>query len=152
VKQLAPLFAAVGAVTVVVGVYVALGGASYEPTRVADPCSDRVLPSPDGLQETIERIALSGLDSAACELGTPREELVLALRDETALDEYVAANGLTRDATAEAVRDGLRGAVDDAEASGALPGLVASVARGTLSRIPPWLLIEALERLGGLLT
>ena len=151
-RRLAPLLAAVGLVAVVLGTYAALGGATYEPTPVADPCAARAWRSPDGLQQTIEQIALSGLDGAACELGTSREELVLALRDEVALAAYAAANGLTGDEAEDAVQEGLSRAVDDAEAAGALPRLLASLARGTLSRVPPWLLIEALERIGGLLT
>jgi hypothetical protein len=152
VRRIGTLLISFAAVAVVVGLYVALGGASYEPTAVADPCSTRAWRSPDGVQQTIEQIALSGLDGAACELGTSREELVLALRDEEALDAFAAANGTARDDAEHAVEAAVIRAVDDAEESGALPGFVASIARGTLGTVPPWLLLEALERLAKLLT
>jgi hypothetical protein len=151
VRRLTALIVSVAAVALVIGVYVALGGASYEPTPVADPCATRAWRSPDGVQETVEQIALSGLDGAACELGSSREELVLALRDESALDAFATEHEVTRDDAEQAVESGLKRAVDDAEAAGALPGFVATIARGTLSAVPPWLLLEALERLGKLL-
>ena len=45
---------------------------------------------PGDLQAVLEQVALSALDGAACELGTSREELVLALRDEKSLDAFAA--------------------------------------------------------------
>jgi len=151
-RHFAPLLAAVAASGLVIVPYVALGGLSYAPTSSADPCETREWRSPDGVGEALEQVALSALDGAACELGVSREELVLALRDEESLDAFAAENGLTRKDAEDAVRDGVTRAIDDAEEADAVPGLVASVARGTLGKVPPWLLLEALERLGGLLT
>ena len=42
-------------------------------------------------------------------------------------------------------------AIDDAEEAGALPGLLAGFARRAANAVPPWLLLETLERLGELL-
>jgi hypothetical protein len=151
-NRLAPLLVAIAAVAVVVGTYAALGGVTYEPTPVADPCAPRPLPPPDGVSQTIEHVALSALDNAACTLGTGREELVLALRNEIAFDALAADHGVTPDDAEHAVRDGLVHAIDDADEDGTLPGLVASLARGAVERVPPWLLLESLERVGDLLS
>ena len=65
----APLLVAIAAVAAVVVPYVALGGGSYEPTPVADPCVKREWRDPGDLQAVLEQVALSALDGAACELG-----------------------------------------------------------------------------------
>jgi hypothetical protein len=97
VRRWAPLLASLGAVAAVVVPYAALGGASYEPTPLADPCETREWRDPGGLSDSLEQVALSGLDGAACDLGISREELVLALRDEESLDEFTEAQGLERE-------------------------------------------------------
>jgi hypothetical protein len=66
------------AVLILVGAYLALGGASYAPAKVADPCAPRDWRNPQGLQAVAEQIVLSALDGAACELHVSREEIVLA--------------------------------------------------------------------------
>jgi hypothetical protein len=152
VRRWAPLAAALAAAAAVIVPYMALGGTSYTPTPTADPCSTHNDSSADGVQETIEQIVLSALDGAACDLGVGREELVLALRSEEALDALAAEHGLEKDETERAVRDGLTDAIDAAVEAGQLPGLVGSLARGALERVPPWLLIETVERLGALLS
>ena len=150
-RRLLPLLVALGAVAVVVLPYVALGGATFEPTPVADPCETREWRDPGGLQEALEQVALSALDGAACELGVTREDLVLAIRDEDALDAFAAEHGIVRADAVRAVHDGLQRAIDDAEEGGALPGFLAGFARRAADAVPPWLLLETLERLGGLL-
>ena len=140
---------AIGAVAVVLVPYVALGGASFEPaqSRVRG-VPRREWRDPGGLSEALEQIALSALDGAACELGVSREDLVLAVRDEDALDAFAVEHGITRADAERADRAGLVRAVDDAEDAGALPGFVASLAREVAGAVPPWLVLEALERLG----
>jgi hypothetical protein len=152
VRRLLPILVALGLVAVVVVPYVALGGASYEPTPVADPCEERERPDADGLGETLERIALRALDGVACELGVSREELVLALRNEDALDRFADERDLDREELEQAISDGLVRAVDDAEEQGALSGFVAPLVRRAAESVPPWLILETLERLGGLLS
>jgi hypothetical protein len=151
VRRALPLLVAIGAVALVLVPYLALGGASFEPTPVADPCSTREWRDPGGAQEVLEQIALSALDGAACELGVSREDLVLAVRDEEALDAFAAEHGLSRADAERAVEDGLERAIQDAEEAGALPGFLASLARRAVDAVPPWLLLETLEGLGGLL-
>jgi hypothetical protein len=151
VRRALPVLVAIVAVAAVVVPYLALGGATFEPTPVADPCVTREWRDPGGLQEALEQVALSALDGAACDLGVTREDLVLAIRDEDALDAFAAAHGITRVDAERAVHDGLERAIDDAEDAGALPGLLAGFARRAADAVPPWLLLETLERLGGLL-
>ena len=142
---------ALGAVAAVLVPYLALGGASFEPTPVADPCVAREWRDPGAIDEALEQIALSALDGAACELGVTREDLVLAVRDEESLDAFAAEHGISRSDAEGAVRDGLERAIDDAEKADALPGFLASLARRAAEAVPPWLLLETLERLGSLL-
>jgi hypothetical protein len=141
------LLVAVGLVAAVLVPYLALGGASYEPTPVADPCETRGWRDPGDVEEVLEQIALSALDGAACELGVAREDLVLAVRDEEALDEFAEENGISRDEAEQAVSDGLMRAIDDAEDAGAIGGTTASLARRVVESVPPWLVLEALESL-----
>ena len=61
----APVLVAIAAVAAVVVPYVALGGGSYEPTPVADPCIRREWRDPGDLQAVLEQVALSALDGAA---------------------------------------------------------------------------------------
>jgi hypothetical protein len=56
---------------------------------IADPCTaDRDLPETGGFGGEIQDFALTRLDDAACELGSSREELLLALFDEDAADRF----------------------------------------------------------------
>ena len=150
-RRLVPLLGAVGLVAAVVVPYLALGGGRFEPTPVADPCEARERPDADGLAETLERIALAGVDGVACELGVSREELVLALRSEEALAAFSEEQGLDRDELEQAIADGLVRAVDQAEDAGSLPGFVAPLVRRAAESVPPWLILETLESLGSLL-
>jgi len=151
VRRAAPFLVALAAVAAVVVPYAALGGGSYAPTPLADPCKTREWRNPNGLAEALEQVALSGLDGAACKLGVSREELVLALRSDAALDSFATKHDVDKADAEQAVKDGLLRAIDDAEAAGALPGLVAGLARGIVERVSPSLLLDALQRIGGLL-
>ena len=146
-----PLLIALGLVTVVVVPYVALGGGSFEPTPVADPCQPRALSEAEGLGETIERIALRAVDGVACELRVSREDLVLALRSKDAFDGFARESGIDRREAEDAIHDGLVRAVDEAEDDGTLPGFIAPFVRKAAEGVPPWLILETLERLGSFL-
>ena len=150
-RSVRPLLVSLGLVALVVVPYLALGGGRFEPTPVADPCQARERPDADGLAETIESIALTAVDGVACELGVSREELVLALRSEEALDDFSEENGIDRDELERAVSDGLVRAVDEADERGDLPGLIAPLVRRAAESVPPWLILETLERLGDLI-
>jgi hypothetical protein len=147
-----PLLVAVGASLVVMLGYVALGGGRYEPTPVADPCATREWRDPGGLQDVLEQIVLSGLDGAACDLGVSREELVLALRNDAALDQFAKRNAITSEDAEQAISEALQRSIDDAEEADALPGFVAGLVRGVTEGLPPRLLLELLDRLRGVLS
>jgi hypothetical protein len=151
VRRVAPLLVALVLVACVVVPYVALGGGSFEPTPVADPCQPRALAEAEGLGETIERIALTAVDEVACKLGVSREELVLALRSEEAFDSFTAEHGIDRSEAEQAIHDGLVSAVDEAEQDGTLPGFIAPFVRKAAEEVSPWLILETLERLGSLI-
>ncbi len=150
-RRLVPFLVAIGLVAAVVVPYAALGGGSFEPAPVADPCAPRERPTAEGLGETIERIALTAVDDVACQLGVSREDLVLALRSEDAFDAFAKENGIDRSEAETAIHDGLLQAIDQAEQDGTLPGLIAPLVRKAAESVPPWLLLETLERLGSFL-
>ena len=102
-RRFAPLLVSALLVAAVVVPYLALGGGRFEPAPVADPCETRERPDVDGLAETLEAVALAGVDGVACELDVSREELVLALRSEEALDAFARERGLDRDELEQAI-------------------------------------------------
>jgi MFS family permease len=68
---------------------VAFAGSERERIPIADPCTaDRDLPDTGGIGGVLQDFALSRLDEAACELGSSREELLLALFDDVAADRF----------------------------------------------------------------
>lgn len=150
-KQALPLLAALAASALIAASYAALGGGSYEPTPLADPCVVREWRNPDDLSTVLEQVVLSALDGAACTLGVSREDLVLALRDEDSLDDFAADHGLSRADAEEAIRQGLERAVEDAQTAGVLPDVAASLARRAIETLEPWRLLDALETLQELL-
>jgi len=152
VSRARPLLVSLVAVAAVLVPYIALGGASFEPTPVADPCAARDWRDPGGLQDVLEQVALSALDGAACELGVAREDLVLAIRDEESLEAFADEHGISRAEAERVVDDALDRALDDARDGGALSGFVAGLVARALDAVPPWLLLDALEGLGGLLS
>jgi predicted MFS family arabinose efflux permease len=63
--------------------YAALHSAiAPEPVKIADPCKGRDLPDSGGLMGFLQKGALKLLDRAACDAGSSREELVLAIADD----------------------------------------------------------------------
>jgi MFS family permease len=65
-----------------------------EPVEIADPCEDRERDSVGGVEGAAEDLALDALDRAACDFGSSREELVLALFDEETRRAYEREYGL----------------------------------------------------------
>jgi hypothetical protein len=130
------LVGALAASAALVTIYLGLGGASYEPTPVRDPCLPREWRSPAGVEATAEQFTLSALDGAACELGVSRERLALALATETARADFIEEHGIRGAELEAAVRAGLVRAIDDAERAGALDPVVAAPLREAARRIP----------------
>lgn len=139
----APLVAIAAAIGLI-AVYLAFGGATYDPDTVADPCATRdaaVLAE----RELFDGIALSTLDGAACELQVSREELTLALADEGATEEFAAVYGVDAQAVEDAVRAGLVRSVDDAIAAGEIDGIEATLLREVAERLPVGPAIDGLQ-------
>jgi hypothetical protein len=141
--------AAAAASLALIVVYLALGGASYAPARVADPCAPRDWRNPQGLQQTAEQIVLSGLDGAACKLGVSREEMVLAFGSRDALKSFSRKHHVSTQKLDDIVRAGLMRSIDDAEQAGALDPTVGDLLRGFVRRFPVAELVELLQQLPG---
>jgi hypothetical protein len=130
--------------------YLALGGASYAPAEVADPCAPRDWRDPGNLGEVAEQIVLSGLDGAACELSVSRERIVLAFESRASLRSFARAHEISNDELEELVRSGLLRAVNDAVRAEAIPASLAERFRDLLRRIPVAVLLDLLDDLPGL--
>jgi hypothetical protein len=59
-------------------VELSLGALSAGETHLADPCTSKPAFEGGGVDGAVQRFALEGLNGAACELHTTREELVLS--------------------------------------------------------------------------
>jgi hypothetical protein len=119
-----------------VGVELGKGALNEPAPKIADPCKPRGGRT-GGIDATIQRIVLDGLDGAACRLHTTREELVLSIGSGT---------GVTRrwdEHTIEvALRAGLLRSVDEAERRGDIPSFLAPAVRAFVERVPLKRLIE----------
>ena len=136
---------------VLVGVYLAAGGASYAPAKTQDPCKHRPWREPEGLEQITEQFTLSALDGAACQLGVSREELAQALATEEAREQFTESHGISDAELARAIRAGLLRAVDDAEEAGAISPLIGGPIRATVRSIPLDQAIELINNAGSLL-
>jgi hypothetical protein len=133
---------ALGAVGVaLIAIELAAGARDVGEYEAADPCTAAPDPYPgDGIDATVQRIALSALNGAACELGTSRERLVLSLDPDSGYDDVT-----WDDATAEqALKVGAHRAIDDADERDSIPGWVASVLHFAADRAPFRWLVERL--------
>jgi hypothetical protein len=108
----------------------------------SDPCAASPDPySGDGLDPTIQRIALGALNGAACELGVSRERLVLSLADVPGIGTVP----LDRDALSSALEAGLLRAIDDADDRGSVPGFVATVMRFAARNAPVEWIVDGFD-------
>jgi hypothetical protein len=125
-----------------IAVELALGARDYGRVELTPACSAPPMQlDRDGLDRGVQRIVLSALSGAACELGTTREELVLSLSPRTG-----SRYGSWSDEELErALRAGLVRAVDDARARGELGSVEARVLRELAERVPVQLILEAAE-------
>jgi hypothetical protein len=125
------------ALAAIVAIALALLGAELVSARsggdaqlVAAPCSARAPFGGGGIDSTVQRIVLDGLDLAACSLGTTREQLVLSVAPGAKGDPRVRARRIA------ALRAGLLRAVDRGEKRGDVPGLLAPVIRQIVKHAP----------------
>lgn len=137
---------AVVASVLLVGVYLAAGGADYEPTPTADPCEPREWTGPNSLEEDAQQFLLSALDGAACELGVSRETLAAALPTEETREEFAAERGIDEDELEDAIQAGVVRAIDDAQDAGQVSPIVAEGLRAIASNLP---VNEAIDLING---
>ena len=129
--------AAAAAAIALVATYLALGGGDYDVARPADPCSRPAPPARAGVLEGAQRVGLTALDSAACELGISRERLMLVLAG-----EVPPPPGVGRERREAAFRSGLREAIDAEERAGRLGATEALVLRTAIELAPVDALLE----------
>jgi hypothetical protein len=140
---------ATAAAATLIVVYLALGGASYSPAKVADPCVPRAWRNPHGVGAVAEQVVLSAIDGAACKLGVSREAIVLAFANRASLHRFARQHRITERRLELMLRAGLLRAVDDAERAGALDSTVADFVRGLVRRVPVGGLLDLLQQLPG---
>ena len=128
---LAILAALLAAVLALVAVEFGKGAAEEPGPKIANPCNGRAPRGGGGLDATVQRIVLDGLDGAACRLHTTREELVLSLAPETGVRRRWS------DHTIEvALRAGMLRAVDEADRRGDIPGFATPFIRQLVEKAP----------------
>jgi hypothetical protein len=141
--------AALGLAAGLIVLYLALGGATYKPLEVADPCEQRPIEELEAREGLLQSIALSALDGAACELQVPREDLVFALADPEERARFAAEHHVTDETVEDALRAGLTRAVEDAAATGAISGLEETLLLEAAEQVPVETVIDALEAATG---
>ena len=125
------LGAAVGLIAAELG-----ASANRNSVTVADPCRVRAPFPGSGIDATVQRVVLDGLDGAACRLHTTREELVLSLRPGKGKPRWDQHTLNT------ALRTGLLRAVDQAEQRGDIPAFLAPLVRNAIEKAPLAKIIE----------
>ena len=133
---------AIGASLAVLASYLALGGGSYEPTPVADPCEARPIADPEGTDEVVQQVALSALDGAACELRVTREDLLAALADPELRARFLDERRISDETLERAVRSGLERAHADAVAAGQISGIEELLIGEAIERAPLSLIVD----------
>ncbi|MGH2957790.1 MAG: hypothetical protein ACRDL6_12455, partial [Solirubrobacterales bacterium] len=72
---------------------VAFADSERETVAIGDPCEERELPGTGGIGGALQDLSLAALDRAACEFGSSREELLLALFDDELRREFEEEHG-----------------------------------------------------------
>jgi hypothetical protein len=143
-SAIAVLAAPVAAALALIGAEVVSSRSAGDTPRVAAPCAARGLFGGAGIDATVQRVVLDGLDIAACRLHTTREQLVLALAP--------GAKGQPRERARRiaALRTGLRRSVDRGEARGDVPSLLAPVIRQVVEHAPIGQILQGRISLSGI--
>jgi hypothetical protein len=139
--------AALAASLVLLLLYVVLGGLSFKPLAVRDPCDSRpgVWKDVSGATAIAQAVALSAVDGAACQLGISRETLTLALTSKANLDDFGRSYHISAGRIEKALRDGLSRAVSDAEDADVLNGIEGAILHQAVDHFPLDRLIEAIR-------
>jgi hypothetical protein len=113
-----------------VAVELGLGALDEPSPKIANPCQPRAGRT-GGIDTTIQRIVLDGLDGAACRLHTTREELVLSIGGGSEAPRHWDEHTIE-----VALRAGLLRSVDAAVQRGDVPSFLAPALRGLVERLP----------------
>ncbi len=113
-----------------VGVELGKGALDEPAPKIANPCQPREGRT-GGIDATIQRIVLDGLDGAACRLHTSREELVLSLGGGVGVTRRWDAHTIE-----VALRAGLLRSVDAAVQRGDVPSFLAPALRQLVESAP----------------
>ena len=86
--------AAVASVAALAGYGIVFAARGQETVPIRDPCQDRDLPDTGGIGGFLQDQSLAALDRAACDFGSSREELLLALFDDRLQHEFEEEHGV----------------------------------------------------------
>ena len=117
---------------VLVGVELGKGALAEPSPKIADPCQPRAGRT-GGIDATIQRIVLDGLDGAACRLHTTREELALSARRKRA---WAARAGGTRIRSRSRCGQACCTRSTRPSSEGTCRGFLAPALRGIVERAP----------------
>lgn len=126
----AALIALLVAGVALVAVELGLGALNEPSPKIADPCQPRAART-GGIDTTIQRLVLDGLDGAACRLHTTREELVLSIGGGSEAPRHWDEHTIE-----VALRAGLLRSVDAAVQRGDVPAFLAPALRSLVERLP----------------
>ncbi|MDP4667475.1 MAG: hypothetical protein NWS62_01820 [Gaiellales bacterium] len=133
--------------------FVALGGTERlrtQATASADPCTAPVPAGQGGAAEVeATAILLGSLNAAACTLGVPQADLVLALGRGDGIDDAAQQLGVAPQALEDAVLGALTTAIDEEEAAGRLTPKTALAVRTLIDVVPADQLLAAVRNDSG---
>ncbi len=86
--------AAVASVAALAGYGIVFAAKGQETVPIRDPCQDRNLPDTGGITGFLQDQSLAALDRAACDFGSSREELLLALFDDRLQHKFEKDHGV----------------------------------------------------------
>ena len=133
--------------------FVALGGTDRLRTQVAASADPWTAPVPAGQGGAAEveatAILLGSLNAAACTLGVPRADLVLALGRGDGIDDAAQQLGVAPQALEDAVLGALTTAIDEEEAAGRLTPTTALAVRTLIDVVPADQLLAAVRNDSG---
>jgi hypothetical protein len=114
-----------------VAVELGLGALNEPSPKIANPCVRRAHARTGGVDATVQRIVLDGLDGAACRLHTTREELVLSIGGGSDAPRHWDPHTIE-----VALRAGLLRSLDEAVQRGDVPGFLAPALRRLVETVP----------------
>ncbi len=114
----------------------------------SEPCRPTPWRTTASTRRVADQIAVRAIFHASCELGTPPEELVIALASDSDLNDFKRRQRLSDDAFLGVTRRALGGAVTDAEDGGAVTAVTAVALRFGIDNAPIGTLLSMLQGSG----